>query len=445
MLYSKQLNKMTDNIFTSRNRKTWADPNFWQKVCPGLSIGGSAKTTSNNDSFLPRSDEADKRREQLVEDGYTLIDSKLDSSLIQKLLEGVKALQGGKENIGAKLPASCILLFDETWELARTSREILKRSTHEDNDFNFDILSWYIETGGFSPHRDRQPENASTSFHPDGGQAKFVTHWIALSDAAPENSCLYVIPKSQDPGYTEGDIDDEEPLRRALPSKESFQNIRALPRVSGSSLLFTSRIIHWGSARVPSSEMPPRAAISFVCSDPTYEKPYIDLKYFTENENPPFHIRLLLVCSQLLIYYQRFGLPKETIKACYEYCKEYEDELEETYRHKVFLEFVNSMKSFNGEEDMTSKQTSGKVEVSINDDDDKDDEDAVLEEMLNAEEGGYGEFQDDYDDVEDGEDEEEGATSSRQDNENEDYEDEEEEEEEGVSLFGPETKKLKTR
>jgi hypothetical protein len=236
----------------------------------------------------------------------------------------------------------------------------------------------------------------------------------------------------------------EDPLRRALPTKESFQNIRALPRESGSSLLFTHRIIHWGSARVDDSDAPPRVAISFVSSDPVYEKPYIDPKYFTATENPPFHIRLLLVCAQLLIYYQRLDLPKETIMACYDYCKLYEEELEKSYRHKVFLEFVNSMKASSASEDNNSSTgRSGGVSMSINEGD-NDDEDAALEEMLNAEEAGYGEFEDDFDDADSKEEaEQEGGKSPK------DEEDFDDDEEEGcVSLFGnstePQVKKMKT-
>jgi ectoine hydroxylase-related dioxygenase (phytanoyl-CoA dioxygenase family) len=50
------------------------------------------------------------------------------------------------------------------------------------------------------------------SFHSDkeGGHAKYVTMWIALTPVTPENSCLYVIPRQFDPGYINGDLDEEE-------------------------------------------------------------------------------------------------------------------------------------------------------------------------------------------------------------------------------------------
>merc|ERR1712176_1588190 len=91
----------------------------------------------------------------------------------------------------------------------------------------------------------------------DTKESKFVTLWIALSNATTNNSCLYVIPKKYDPGYINGDNNDNNddgeeeccPLRRALPNKQSYQHIRALPRKSGQSILFTHRLIHWGSSR----------------------------------------------------------------------------------------------------------------------------------------------------------------------------------------------------
>jgi hypothetical protein len=420
--------------FTSANRKKWQEPFFWRKLCPELTIDAKKPPTTaipkiEKDAASLHTD----RRSRLADRGYALADEPVaDLSVIQAMRTGIETLH----KLG--LPASFILLFDNTWDLAALSRSVLEKSTLETNKFQFDILAWYIDSGGFSPHRDRQPEDVAASFEKD--DAKFATHWIALTDATPENSCLYVIPKGSDPGYKGGDTEEEDPLRRALPNKEAFQQIRALPRQQGQSVLFTHRIIHWGSARDPASLQPPRIAISFVCSDPTFEKPYVDPTYFSSEKAPPFHIRMLLVCAQLLIYYQRFNLPKECIKACYEYCKDYEEELEDSYRKKVFVEFVKAMNEAASEDAAESTVDSLIVNDSIDngkafasgknagdDEDDSDeDEEAVMEEMLNAEKGGYGEFADDYDEL--GEEEEEGGDF--------DDDDEDDDDEEGMTLFG---------
>ena len=450
------------------NSERRVDPNTWTSICNGLSIASNVdskissadKPVQSDDAKLPAKQKW--RRERLIRNGYALVDDTFDVGLVR---EGIEALNH------KKIPATFVLLFDETWQLARQSKKVLEEASHERNIFNYDLLAWYIPPGspGFSPHRDRQPENSSATFHSDDQQAKFVTNWIALSDATPENSCLYVIPKPYDPGYTTGDmdsVDDEgenhgsssaDPLHRALYTKEAFQHIRCLPRKAGQSVLFTHRIIHWGSQGDPLDDddekesghsettVSPRIAISFVASDPDYEAPLLvnHAKCFSNDRFPPLHIRLLLVCAQLLIYYQRFELDKSVIKACYEYCKQHQDELEESYRRKVFVEFVKAMKEQNEtintkiETETNNAETTSAADAAAaaqtnddEDDDNDDDEDAMLEEMLNAEAGGYGEFEDDYDDLEEGDDYNEDGGDH----------DDEEEEEENVDLFGTKRK-----
>lgn len=229
-----------------------------------------------------------------------------------------------------------------------------------------------------------------------------------------------------DPGYMEGDKDDQDPMSRALPNKESYQNIRALPRQAGQSIVFTHRIIHWGARSDADLTGSPRIAISFVSSDPTYEPPLVDPKFFTAEKNPPFRIRLLLVCAQLLTYYQRFELRKETVKYCYKFCKENESDLDESYRRKVFVEFVNAMKETTEKTDDNkegNRKTGVKLVITEEGDED-DDEDAMMQEMLDAEEGGYGEFKDDFDEL----DEDEEYVDDR--------DNEDDHEEEVVNLFG---------
>ena len=316
---------------TGANRGEWSQPAFWKEICSQLSVEGNQDEPKvDDDAYVS---DATTYQSELIAKGYALVDHALPNELIEKLKGGVETL------VQSSYPASFIFLFDETWHLARSSRRLLETSTS--NSFHYDILAWYIDEGGFSRHRDRQPDQVVASFH-NGGGPKFATHWIALTPATTSNSCLYMIPKDHDPGYAKGDEDEKDPLSLALPNKEAFQRIRAMPRDSGQSILFTHRIIHWGSIKDP--EASPRAAISFVCSDPSFEKPYIDPKYFTDDALPPFSIRLLLVCTQLIIYHQRFQLSKDMLKGCFEYCKSMEKELEESYWHKVAFEFVEAMK-----------------------------------------------------------------------------------------------------
>lgn len=420
--------------------------------------------------------ESERRKKRLISHGYALVDDSANVDLVPLLRRGIETLH---EN---GLPASFIFLFDETWQLAQESKRTLETVSDYRNSFNFDLLAWYIPPGkgGFSPHRDRQPDHAASTFHPIDQQAMFITQWIALSEATAENSCLYVIPKPSDPGYMDGDTEDTgDPLRRALPTKESYQNIHALPRDPGQSVLFTHRIIHWGSrgcttddadssdSAAGSKVPPPRIAISFVCSDPSFEAPLLvnHATYFSSHQPrptlPPFRIRLLLVCAQLLIYYQRFDLGRHVIKACYDYCKTYQDELEENYRKRVFVEFVKAMKEAKDEIMIESsidvpkqvkdgeaaaegelKHTTSREGDCDEDDEEDEEDDALLDAMLDAEEEGYGEFQDDYDELEDElHEEEEAEKIDNEDSEeereaSEDEETDDEDETAAVNIFG---------
>ena len=396
--------------FHQSKRSDWETQAFWEKICPSLTIGSKDPIPNPVNFHADRSGDTlrpENTRERLRKRGYALVDQQVfPKEKLEMVRKGIEVLHE------SGFPASFILLFDVTWDLAAVSRQLFKTTCLETNEFQFDILAWHISGKGFSPHRDRQPEDAAKTFV--GEDAKFVTHWIALTPATPQNSCLYMIPKEHDPGYLSGDTDEEDPLHRALCDKTKFQRIVALPRNPGQSLLFTHRIIHWGSARDPgaSDSLGPRMAISFVCSDPSFEKPFLANPHFSTEERPSFRIRLLLVCSQLLIYHERFDLPKEILKLCYEICKEMEAELEVSYRHKVYLEFVRAMKEMKG--DGEGNHTAS------------DDEEAVLDAMLEAEEGGYGDnLVDDYD-ADDGE------------------VDDDEEEQESCLTSQPESKRLKT-
>jgi len=344
----------------------WTSELFWKSKCDRLNI---SDTLSSMECGGNKTDES-TRKKQLNRRGFCLVDEELPSGLIGKLRKGVEDL--AKQN----LPASCIILFDECWQLAQCSESILKGAGTVASHFHHDILAWYIDGAGFSPHRDRQPDDVKSSFSNEG-DAKFVTHWIALTDATPTNSCLYMIPRQHDPGYIDGDKEDEDALQVALPDKYAYQHIQAIPRESGQSVLFTHRVIHWGSAQDEGCKEA-RIALSFVQADPSFEKPYVNTKYF-ESMCPPFRIRLLLLCSQLLIYHERFHLSTECLQLCYRYCKDNETELEESYLTKVFYEFVKAVEE--------KKEDDGHGS-------DEEADEAMLEAMLDANE----EFHDDFDD-----------------------------------------------
>jgi len=183
-------------------------------------------------------------------------------------------------------------------------------------------------------------------------------------------------------------------------------------------VVFDHRVIHWGSRGNPHTEEGPRMAISFVASDPAFERAYLvgDEKDEEEEEEvraPPFEVRLGLACAQMLIYYQRFDLPRTALRAFYEYCREHWDRFDAEYRKKVTVEFVRAM----GETDDEKK--------GADTDEEEDDDDAVLDAMAEADADGYADFHDDFEDMDD--DDEADISNGTDDNDEEDDDDDDDE------------------
>ena len=259
--------------------------------------------------------ELDALRARLVDDGYltTASSAELAAAVSFKAVrEGMRRL------VAAGWPATLILLYDEAWVIAHHYGSRVSAACGG-NVMSFDMLAWLIAPSegqaGFAPHRDRQPPDVRGSFHPDGSP-KYCTAWfvplltlalaltltlalalalalaltlaltltltltlsrVALGDADPDTSCLYLIPRGVDPGYDAGDDaaeGAEDPLVALLRSDSAVQSIRACPLPAGGAVLFSHRVMHWGSRGHPRCTTP-RFSLSFGCADPSFERAYL--------------------------------------------------------------------------------------------------------------------------------------------------------------------------
>jgi len=228
-------------------------------------------------------------------------------------------------------------MFDEAWALTELFKAVMEQVTK--NRPNMDMLSWYIDPNngesGFSPHRDRQPPNPATTFDAKTRQPKYSTCWMPLTDACPDNSCLYVLPASKDPGYHTGDT-EEDPLMRALTNKEAFQHIKCLPAEAGSVLMFSHRIIHWGSAGRKGYHTP-RVAFSSVFSTDDYEKAYFSR---TELPFPATALRLALSGGQMMVYYDRFGFSVQELHRYYDMFKRKKDAFDQVSEEPLVVTVI---------------------------------------------------------------------------------------------------------
>jgi len=332
------------------------DPEYWRALCPELHVDDEAFT----DSVRAMSDVgsggfAQDVRARIIEQGFVKIPrEKLRWRTTNHRLLASAAMRLMQHGWNP----TWLLAYDEAWAVANEISKFVFDTTG--NKLNHDALLWHVGINdrsptAFSPHRDRQPDDAHRTFREDG-TAMYATAWVPLTDATPQNSCLFFVPAPIDPGYVDGDDDGDDddgsssdereedvlsvdvtsnrkperkrksqketdPLRVALPDKEAFQRVACVPAEAGSAIVFTHRVIHWGSApptpHPPSFGEPaePRVCVSFGFADEAYEPAYLRRGDGSRNDAhfPRLRERVALVAAQMISYHERFRCDAKTL------------------------------------------------------------------------------------------------------------------------------------
>mmetsp|Transcript_19000 Transcript_19000/g.36272 ORF Transcript_19000/g.36272 Transcript_19000/m.36272 type:complete len:500 (+) Transcript_19000:120-1619(+) len=391
---------------SKQTHETISKASYWQSVCPELHVDDKAKFQPSASQPLKLSGLRQAEiQKQILEEGFVHIKAE------ELLFKGLPPMENLARSIVRLMqhgwPASFFSMYDEAWAITNQVSRIMELATG--NRCNMDLLAWYIDPNsdqaGFSPHRDRQPDDSPASFRQDG-TPMYSTCWIPFTDACPDNSCLHMLPRAHDPGYFVGDDDasDTDPLPLAMNCKQAYQTIRAVPAEAGSAVVFTHRVIHWGS-RGRKGYHTPRISFSFGCSGEgeTWEPAYFDRKHLPF---PKVALRASLASAQLIVYHERFVLDRAQLKLFHATYSQHMRVFSSKYQQEVNKEFVNATK-----EALTGKLTGtvdapgepGAATSSIKKDvveesDDDDVMDRAMDAMLDAEMGGYGEdIEDDFD------------------------------------------------
>ncbi|CAD7935390.1 unnamed protein product [Amoebophrya sp. A120] len=329
---------------TEITAKEMQDAAYWRSLVPFLTVGGEGegegtdrrqhrsssatkkahsrgpttsrtRTTSRQDASIRSWRNAAKYRKSLQTHGYAVIpkdDFQITSVDDRKSLpeEGCKKKNRAEEPRlssaqksrplirplaeAAQIlhdhgwPATFLAVYDEAWELAKQCQSWMDEVSCNQNKFCFDIVGFHVVDGtGFSPHRDRQPEDWQPKGHlpedprttfssassaennnNDGDHdhdphrseraniARYLTCWVALTDATPARSCLHYVSATVDPGYYAGDSLDGDPMGRIFGSsctdgttttKGNYQKIFCASVNAGGFCCHTHRVIHWGN------------------------------------------------------------------------------------------------------------------------------------------------------------------------------------------------------
>jgi len=199
--------------------KRWLAPRYWQRLCRRCNVSSDACGASAWQVAGLAGSKLRDYQQRMDTEGYFCLDASADLSDADRgrYAAAVSALAGAVETLVAHgWPASFVSVFDEAWEVAHMLSAVM-RCTTGGNENMQDLVAWHVDASkhqaGFSPHRDRHlgareqhsHHVAATFRGPNGTAPKYATCWIALSDAAPENGCLYVIDRETDTAYAHGD------------------------------------------------------------------------------------------------------------------------------------------------------------------------------------------------------------------------------------------------
>eukprot|EP00741_Cyanophora_paradoxa_P000335 tig00000403_g326.t1 len=200
-------------------------------------------------------------------------------------------------------------LADEAWALALLLERLLRaRLVGPALRFNADFMAWHLAPAarqrGWGLHRDRD----TMPFAPDASPL-YVTAWVPLTEATPENGCIYVVPAEFDARYREAGRADAD---------FDLQDLRALPARVGEVLVWSGRLLHFGG-RAGSKAAHPRVSLSFALSDPSFEDPFVRTGgplwgHGDAPEGPlrlpPLAARLAAVAAQVWTYEGREPIPE---------------------------------------------------------------------------------------------------------------------------------------
>jgi len=230
------------------------DPGFWRALCPGLSISERPFERAQEPYDIADGLGAEASR-TILEDGY------LAAPPIIRAGDAAALVAGAERILATGYPAGFAAVFDEFWRLFWGLDALLSPILGDDYLIvPHGLWLFHVPVGhagsdyhAVAPHRDSlgpDPHLLAT------GSPSLINIWIALTDAMPLNSCVYVLPARVDDTYRSE--------QRALPAEIPLQDVLALPARRGSVLGWSSHLVHWGGRSSPRAAHPRASAALYL-------------------------------------------------------------------------------------------------------------------------------------------------------------------------------------
>lgn len=195
---------------------------FWRRLAPELTISDAQP----GKTLLRPTGKSDQDAKRLLNDGFFHLKQPGLKAPVGKIAAAMDRI------VTAGLPAAFIGVYDEVWSMIAQLNGVLDGVFDGKAAMVPDFwASHSVASAGLPAGRKRPGQGV----FPDG-TAKNVTVWLPLTDATPDNGCVYVVPAGQDRNYGKA---------KSERADASLPGIRALPAKAGDVLIWTGETYHW--------------------------------------------------------------------------------------------------------------------------------------------------------------------------------------------------------
>lgn len=256
------------------------DAEFWRNLTPTASITDFVFTPNN--SVTPQTTaDTESYINQLKEERYFQTPVLVPKHLTQQMRQCIDSVKQ------AGFPSNFALVYDVFYEAMTYHYDVMSAVLGKEYQLVPDFWIYNIspteDDKGFAPHRDTEYMDTID----DNGVPMILTSWMAITDATPLNSCMYVLPAHRDPDYHKV-IHTLEKLPIGL---FPLEDIRAIPAEAGTLSCWDQYLLHWGS-RSSKHAKEPRMSCAF---------------YYQRGDVPPIG-GACIDFKQPLTFAQRFAL-----------------------------------------------------------------------------------------------------------------------------------------
>lgn len=204
-------------------------PDYWRSLCPRMSVSPGPAHPGNDEVFSPDVIEA---LDEYSRCGYCACEQVFPTAEIARLAASVFEVQR------AGWPLAFSFIYDQFWTILRASKldafltKLLGNRYQTSPRFWVNYVPPKTESSGFPPHV-------------DGGRDHTVTCWVPLTNALPDNGCMYVVEKTPASNKVLAEFNTVNMFTRQQVSL-LLAHARALPLPPGGFLAWPHNTVHWG-------------------------------------------------------------------------------------------------------------------------------------------------------------------------------------------------------